>query len=336
MKPSLSIILFTIMIFSLFARCNEKVPVDLIVHNALIYTVNNDFETHQSFAVREGRFVEVGDNSHILGKYEAKDVMDLQGSFVYPGFIDPHAHFLGYGLSLQQADLTGISSFEALIQAVVKHRENNPNQPWIIGRGWDQNLWEGKAFPNKEKLDELFPDTPVLLHRIDGHAALVNQKALDMGRITTSTEILGGKVVLEGGNPTGVLIDNAIGLVSSNVPEASKEEIQKAVLAAQERCFAVGLTTVAEAGLDKDEIDLIAEFHDQGTLKMRIYAMINPTRKNRDYYFEKGPIQNDLLTVRSFKVFGDGALGSRGASLLTPYHDAPNELGFLQIGRAHV
>lgn len=329
MKPSCSITLLTAMILCLFVRCKEKAPVDLIVHNALIYTVDKDFTTEQSFAVRDGSFVEIGNSDYILENYESKDVVDLQGSFVYPGFIDSHAHFLGYGLSFRQADLTGIESFEDLIQAVVKHREDNPNQPWIIGSGWDQNRWEGKVFPTKEKLDELFPDTPILLRRIDGHAALVNQKALDMGGITASTEISGGKVILSEGKPTGVLIDHAIGLVSSNVPKPTKEEIQTALLAAQERCFAVGLTTVADAGLDREEIEIMEELHRQGTLKMRIYAMINPTGENRDHYFDKGPTQTDRLTVRSFKVFGDGALGSRGASLLSPYHDAPDELGFL-------
>src|SRR5690554_3403540 len=329
MKSTLFLILFTSMSLCLFVRCSEKVPADLIVHNALIYTVDIDFTTGQSFAVSNGRFVEIGNSDYILEKYESNDVVDLQGAYVYPGFIDSHAHFLGYGLSFGQADLTGMNSFEDLIQAVVQHREDNPDQSWIIGSGWDQNRWEGKAFPNKEKLDELFPDTPILLRRIDGHAALVNQKALDMGGITASTEMSGGKVILSEGQPTGVLIDHAIGLVSSNVPAPTKEELQKALLAAQERCFEVGLTTVADAGLDREEIELMEELHNQGTLKMRIYAMINPTGENRDYYFEKGPTQNERLTVRSFKVFGDGALGSRGASLLAPYHDAPDERGFL-------
>src|SRR5690606_23024702 len=149
-----------------------------------------------------------------MAEYEATEVIDLQGAYVYPGFIDAHAHFYGYGTGLQVADLTGSSSVEELIQSVLKHRKTNPDQAWVLGRGWDQNLWPKKSFPTKEKLDELFPHTPVLLTRIDGHAALANQKALDMGAVTSSTSLLGGRVILENGQPTGVLIDNAIGLVA--------------------------------------------------------------------------------------------------------------------------
>ena len=313
----------------MFFGCQDQQQVDLIIHNAQIYTVNEQFGQAEAFAVREGKFVEVGNSAVILKKYAADEVLDLQGAAVYPGFIDAHAHFYGYGTSLQIADLTGAASFGETLERLLKHREKHPEQPWLLGRGWDQNLWEDKAFPHREKLDELFPELPVLLTRIDGHAALANGKALELGGITASTSMLGGKVVLESNVPTGILIDNAIGLVSDKIPELGLDEKEKALLAAQDNCFQVGLTTVADAGLDREIIELMEEMQREGRLKMRIYAMVSPTPENKAHYFEKGPYQNDWMTVRGFKIFGDGALGSRGAALLQPYHDAPEEQGFL-------
>lgn len=309
--------------------CDNRQMVDLIVLRARIYTVNDNFELAEAFAVKNGKFMAVGSNKEILEQYHSDSILDLDGSFLYPGFIDAHAHFFGYGTGLQMADLSGLASFQELVETVQIHREKFPDQSWILGRGWDQNLWEGKEFPKKDALDKLFPDTPVLLTRIDGHAALANQAALDLGEINTSTSISGGKVIMEKGLPTGVLIDNAIQKVSARIPEMKESEVNKALLTAQENCFKVGLTTVADAGLDRQEIEQIEKLQKEGSLKMRIYAMVNPTPSNKSYYFEKGPYQNDRMTVKSFKVYGDGALGSRGAALLAPYHDSTEEQGFL-------
>ncbi|WP_194777294.1 amidohydrolase [Pararhodonellum marinum] len=309
--------------------CKQKTNVDLILHNGTLYTVNETFDTQEAMAIQGGRIVALGSAKEILKDYQAIDVVDLAGQYVYPGFIDAHAHFYRYGTGLQVADLTGAKSEAEMIERVVQHHQNHPEAAWILGRGWDQNLWEEKKFPSKNRLDELFPDTPVLLTRIDGHAALANAKALELGGVSAKTNLMGGKVILENGAPTGVLVDNAISMVSFQIPDETEEEAQKALLAAQENCFAVGLTSVADAGLDKKHIDLIASLHEAGSLKMRIYAMVNPTPENLEYYFEKGPIQNDQLTVRSFKIYGDGALGSRGAALLAPYHDHREEFGFL-------
>jgi predicted amidohydrolase YtcJ len=307
----------------------KKESVDLIVHNATVYTVDDGFSILKAFAIKDNRFVEVGSNSSILSKYQSEEIVDMEGKPIYPGFIDGHAHFFRYGLGLQVADLLGAESEEELVHRVKEHHEKNPEVAWVMGKGWDQNLWEGKEFPTREALDELFPDKPVLLTRIDGHAALANQKALDLGGITAKTEMVGGKVILAEGKPTGVLIDNAIKLVSSKVPSPSEDEARTAFLNAQENCFAVGLTTVVDAGLERETIELIQKLQEENALKMRMYAMVNPTRENMDYYFEKGPYQDDKLTVKSFKIYGDGALGSRGAALLRPYHDHADNYGFL-------
>jgi predicted amidohydrolase YtcJ len=207
-----------------FLSCSQKEKVDLIVHNGIVYTVDEGFMIANAFAVKNGRFLEVGNENSIFSKYEPDEVIDLEGKAVYPGFIDAHSHFYRYGLGLQVADLLGAESETELVERVRIHAEKNPDAAWILGRGWDQNLWEAKEFPTKTKLDSLFPDKPVLLTRIDGHAALVNQKALELGGITANTSMVGGKVILIDNMPSGVLIDNAIGLVSSKVPDPSKEE----------------------------------------------------------------------------------------------------------------
>lgn len=314
--------------FLIFA-CQKKQSADLIIHNAVIYTVDQQFSKIEALAISDGKFLDLGKSSEILEKYEAPNIYDLNGQFIYPGFIDSHSHFYHYGTSLKVVNLVGVKSPDEMFQRVMEHRKAHPNQAWILGRGWDQNLWEKKDFPNKVALDKAFPDTPVLLTRIDGHAALANQKALDMGAVNANTSILGGKVILDGGKTTGLLVDNAIELVSAKIPEISEAESRQALLDAQKNCFEVGLTSVVDAGIDKETIDLMETMQNEGLLQMRIYAMVNPTDKNKAYYFEKGPYQNESLTVRSFKIYGDGALGSRGAALLAPYHDKPDEIGFL-------
>lgn len=329
MKKILLLITLSISAYCLSSCGKEKEQVDLIVHNGTIYTVSEGFDIVKAFAVKDGKFIAVGNNSDILSNYVAEEIIDAGGQAVYPGLIDAHAHFYRYGLGLQVVELLGAESEKELIERVVEHQKNNPEAPWILGKGWDQNLWEDKEFPTKDQLDELFPDTPVLLTRIDGHAALVNQKALDLGGINSKTEMIGGKVILENGQPTGVLIDNAIKLVTAKVPDPSEEESRAALIGAQENCFAVGLTSLVDAGLERNTIELMHQMHQENSLKMRIYAMVNPTDENMEHYFEKGIYQDDFLTVRSFKVYGDGALGSRGAALLQPYHDHNTNYGFL-------
>ncbi len=306
-----------------------KERVDYIVTNAKIYTVDSLFSVASAFAVKDGRFIQVGQSDAVLEAFETDSLVDLKGAVVYPGLIDAHAHFYRYGLGLVEADLTGTGSFPEVLQRLQEHREKYPDNPWIIGRGWDQNDWTNKEFPTKAELDARYPNTPVILSRVDGHAALVNQAALNLAKINAGTNILGGKVILQNGKPTGVLIDNAIGQVRDKIPAPARSQQVQALLHAQENCFAVGLTSVDDAGLEKETVDLIDSLQQAGSLKMRVYAMLNPSQANKDYYFEHGPYITDYLTVTAFKIYGDGALGSRGASLLEPYHDDHNNYGFL-------
>jgi predicted amidohydrolase YtcJ len=321
-----------LLIFSLLSfgvsSCNKSRQADLIVHNALVYSADSTFQLHQAFAVIDGKFAEVGSSADILAKYEADSVLDAGGKPVYPGFIDPHSHFFVLAKMLDEADLTGTTSFDEIIDRLKKFRGEHPNKTWLIGRGWDQNDWDNKIFPSRELLDKEFPDIPVFLARIDGHAAVANSKALSLAGVQRTSTVEGGWVELKNGQPTGILIDNAQSLVRKIIPENSTSEIQHLLQEAEKMCFSVGLTSVSDAGLNRLDIELLEKMYQNGSLKIRDYAMIAASQANLDYYLPKGPSMTDRLTVSSFKIVADGALGSRGACLLQPYSDAATS-GFL-------
>lgn len=303
---------------------------DLIITGAVIYTVDSSFTTAEAMAIAKGKILAVGSHNEITGKYSADLIYDLGGKAVYPGLIDAHCHFLGYGLGrLKRADLTGTRSMQEVVERVQQHHEKSPDLYWIEGRGWDQNDWADKQFPDKSKLDELFPDNPAMLTRIDGHAALVNSKALELAGISAETKIEGGDIILSNGQPTGILIDNAMELVKNIIPEASAEEIISALLLAQDDCFAVGLTGVHDAGLETQQVQIIDSLQRAGKLKMRVNVMLSPTQENLDTYVDGGPYITDRLSVRSIKLYADGALGSRGALLIDEYSDDPGNRGIL-------
>ncbi|EMR04489.1 amidohydrolase [Cesiribacter andamanensis] len=303
--------------------------VDYILTNGRIYTVDSSFTVHQAMAVREGRIVATGSSDDIQKRFTSDSLVNLQGKAVYPGFIDAHCHFYRYGLGLQTADLVGASSWQEVLQRLQEQRRQFPQADWLLGRGWDQNDWPVKEFPTRAELDRLFPDIPVFITRVDGHAAIANGRALQLAGITAASRIEGGKIGLEGGQPSGLLIDNAVDLVSSKIPEPDRQEQIAALRQAERNVFAVGLTSVADAGLDRSTIHLIDSLQEEGALQIRVYAMLNPTEENMLHYFESGPLKKERLTVTSFKIYSDGALGSRGALLLAPYSDDQDNHGLL-------
>ena len=317
--------------------CSQKTKIDLLVYNATIYTVDSSFSVVQAIAVNDGKIVDVGKTVDLQDKYDAKENGDAHGKFVYPGFIDAHAHFVGYGTSLQRVDLVGTSSWDEVIERTKQFAKENP-EDWLLGRGWDQNDWTVKEFPTNQNLNELFPDRPVLLTRVDGHAAIANQKALDLAGVKAGDKLTGGEVEVKNNKLTGILVDNAVGLVSSKIPAPTVAQAKKALLDAQTNCFATGLTTVDDCGLDSDAVLFIDSLQKAGNLKMRMYVMLSDTRRNFDFAFSKarlndsvgqGKIKTDRLHVCAFKVYADGALGSRGACLLQPYSDKRGWSGFL-------
>ncbi|WP_296381003.1 amidohydrolase [Winogradskyella sp.] len=321
-------LLYILTLITIFSCQKDKEQADLIVANANIYTVDNDFTKAEALAVKDGKIIAVGSLSEIEAKYKAADTINAEGKAIIPGLIDAHCHFLGLGFNQQAVDLVGTESFEDVVKRVTDF-QNRYNRDFIKGRGWDQNDWEEKIFPDNELLNKLYPNTPIVLTRVDGHAILCNQAALDLGNVTLNSKIEGGEVVVENGKLTGVLVDNAEMLVMKYWPKPSRNDNIEALLAAQKICFDLGLTTVDDAGLNKDAIELIDSLQQSGDLKMRVYAMISASEEHLDYYLKRDVHKTDRLNVSSFKFYADGALGSRGAMLREPYSDKPGHLGLL-------
>ena len=327
--------LVAVAIIVLFSSCiNQRV--DLVVHHAQIYTVNESFAVAEAMAVQDGKIIAVGSNDDILKTYQADSLVDAKGATVYPGFIDGHAHFLGYGQSLYAVDLMFASSWEEVLDRVKAFVETHPGNGWIRGRGWDQNRFPGKAFPTNAELNVLFPDRPVLLERVDGHASIANEKALSIAGVKAGQTMEGGDFVVSNGKLTGLLIDNAVGVVERNVPAATKEDYKNWLTAAQKNCFATGLTTITDCGLSPNDIDMIDALQKSNDLKMRLYVMLSdkPASYTSSYFTNNG-YTTDRLTVKGVKVYSDGALGSRGAALIAHYSDKPGWGGFLLSSQAH-
>ncbi|MBT8308385.1 MAG: amidohydrolase [Maribacter sp.] len=322
MKNSLLILLLLLTM----ACETSKVEVELIVINSNTYTVDADFSKTEAFAIKDGKFVAIGTSEEIQQKYISDQVVDAEGKTITPGLIDAHCHFYGLGQNQQVVDLVGTKSYDEILEKVKKFQEQNPKK-FILGRGWDQNDWEVKEFPTKKELDSLFPDIPVALRRIDGHALLVNQKALDLAGIDEHTKAIGGEIVKRNGKITGVLVDGPMGFIDAITPASNRTEQIQALKDAEKICLGYGLTTVNDAGIDRSTIELIDSLHQTGDLSIRVYAMVSASKDNLDYYLSREPYKTERLNVRSVKVYGDGALGSRGAALKEPYSDMPGHFG---------
>jgi len=320
-------------LFALASCANNKV--DTIIHHAVIYTVDSSFTMAEAMAIKDGKIVATGKNDEILKKYTAIESIDAGGKALYPGFIDAHAHFIGYGRSLFQVDLYGTSTWEEAVERVKAFAAKNPDIPWIQGRGWDQNKWPGKTYPTNALLNTLFPNTPVVLQRIDGHASIANQKAMDLAGIKAGQTIVGGSIELKDGKLTGVLIDNADDKVYQQIPAPTKETYQQWLSAAEKNCFEQGLTTITDCGVGYEDVERIDTLQQEGKLSMRIFAMLSDNDANLEKYLKRGPYKTDKLFVNGFKVYADGALGSRGACLIQPYQDKAGWSGFLLRNNSH-
>lgn len=306
----------------------EKEDVDLLLVNARVYTVDNAFTTASSFAVKDGKFVAVGEGADLEERYEARNKLDARGRAVVPGFIDAHCHFYDLGLKQQQLNLTGTKSFKEVLDTIASFMTVR-GSTFIFGKGWDQNDWERKEFPDNSELNRLYPDIPVVLERIDGHAYLVNEAAMKLAGIGPGTEATGGTIVKKDGKPTGLLIDGPMNYVNAVIPRPSRAMQIAALENAEKICTGYGLTTIDDAGLSRAVITLIDSLQKAGRLNIRVYAMVSANVHDLDYYLERGPYKTDRLNVRSVKVYSDGALGSRGAALKAPYSDEPGHYGAL-------
>ena len=322
--------IFYILLFAVLINilgCTKK-DADLVVINAKIYTADDNNSIAKSIAINKGKILEVSDKN-LNDKYNTNEILDAKDKAMLPGLIDSHCHFYNLGLDQQVVDLRGTDSFDEIIDRLKIYDLKNDSDV-ILGRGWDQNDWETKKFPINTLLNENFSNKLVVLERIDGHAYIVNDNALNLAGIDENTLVKGGLVLLKDNKPTGVLIDAPMSMVDQVLPEKTIDEKVKALKKAEEISFSYGLTTVDDAGLNSGIINIIDSLHKINELKIKIYAMVSVSKKNIQEFKKSGKIKTPRLNVRSFKVYGDGALGSRGAALKKPYCDDPHNYGFLR------
>ncbi|MEO7503222.1 MAG: amidohydrolase, partial [Gemmatimonadaceae bacterium] len=323
------------------SRASVERP-DLIFINAGIYTVDNARPMASALAVKDDRIVFVGSDSEarVLGRNNAR-IVDLKGRIVIPGMVDAHAHLLGLATSLRNVLLAGSSSYDEVIRRVTERARTVKPGEWIEGRGWDQNLWPEKSFPTHEALSRATPKNPVVVRRIDGHAILANAMAMRLAGITAATkDPEGGRIVrLPNGDPSGVFVDNASGLVSRRIPSASDATLRDATLAAVAEANRWGLTGIHDAGESRRAIEIFESLARAGRFNLRNYVMVSDNEPDIRYYTNRGPrngLYGGRIWVRAIKTYADGALGSRGAALLAAYSDDPGNVGLLVSQPAHI
>jgi len=325
--------------------CGGKPEADLILFNGKIATVDNDFSIQQAVAIKGDRIVFVGSKDGVAAHIGAgTEVIELDGKLVLPGLIDGHAHMHNLGEELMNLDIYGATSFQQIVDKVAERARAASPGEWIIGGRWDQNNWEEKTFPEHDALSEVSPDNPVFLRRVDGNSAFINQKALDIAGITSDTPDPFGGVIhrKSSGEPSGVLINKAMNLVKDKFPVETEAEYSDKLLKAVESCLARGLTGWHEAGVSPWEIGIYKKLIDEDRLPMRAYVMLGEQEaalldgsvEEIAEYFKKQRIESygdSMLSVRSIKIFFDGALGSRGAAFFEPYADDPENSGLLRV-----
>ncbi len=324
---------------------------DLALVGANVVTMNEKSPLAEAVAIKGDRILAVGSNEAIRRHIGADtEVLDLAGKTVVPGMIDSHVHFLGLGSRLLQLDARNVRDKDEILERVAAASSHAGPGEWIQGRGWDQNRWSVKEFPTKEELDAVSSKNPVFLGRVDGHAAWVNSRALEIAGITKETpDPPGGRIIrYANGEPAGTLVDNAFRLVSQHIPPLSEEQRRRAVELAVEECLAAGLTGVHEAGGFREDIELYERMMDEDAFDLRIFEFLRwPTDEQKlphtyetlDYYLDKGPqvgLHGNRLTIGGIKMSVDGALGSRGAAFLEPYSDDPDNKGVLRLSEDEI
>lgn len=325
----MKVALFFCLTALLFTSCMKGKSVDLVIHNAKIHTMDDNNTIVQAIAIKDGKVVEVGPDRQIMNKYSADEFIDAEGKDVFPGFADAHGHMMSLARMKLSADLTGTASMDELLVRVEKYGQRK-ERPVIVGRGWDQSLWGSKELPTNEELNKRFPEKPVVLYRVDGHAILVNDAALKKYGITETTQVEGGEILKNAdGKPTGILLDNAIPLIGDKLPDFPDSELSQALLEIQNELFSYGITDVHEAGLTPHDFKLVRKLVENNQLTIGIYGMLYPVKENADFAKKHGFLKEKNLLVRSFKVIGDGALGSRGALLKKAYSDDVHNHGLL-------
>lgn len=305
-----------------------------VIQNVKGYTFyDGDLRKFSAIAFQDGKVIDVYSDTTFESRDDA-EVIDGEGRIMLPGLTDAHGHVMGLGFQEMNANLTGTESLDEAQKRVERYASDYPDLNWIQGRGWNHTHWNINRFPTAEELDEVVSDRPVWLSRVDGHAGWANSKAMEMAGITADTEDPdGGKIIRdENGEPTGLFVDGAMSLIESEIPNPTPEEQKMAFQKALQQMRSHGLTSVHDAGVDVNSWNIYTDFADQDSLTTRIYGMISGADATFDSLSEDGPVEsykNDLLALRSVKLYADGALGSRGAAMMEPYTDEPNNRGLL-------
>ena len=339
----LSVLLLT------FSPAETKVaPATLIFTNGNIYTGNDGQPNAQAIAVKNDRIVYVGTNAGVKQYQGATTrVMDLHGATVLPGLTDAHYHFIGVGAREMNLNLEGITNLQDFLAKVKTRVDQAKAGEWVTGRGWIETFWTPPVFPTRWDLDKIAPNNPVFLTRADGHGAVANSAALQIGGVTKETkDPFGGQIVRDkiSGEPTGMLLDNAQGLVSRHIPSAGEGNTEQAMLLADQRSIMLGWTQVQDPGGSYRDVELYKKLYGEGKLKIRIYKAVYGPGPEANRLLKEGPIIeafDNHFNLRTIKVVSDGALGSRGAALLEPYSDVPEiktadgrmepNVGFLRV-----
>jgi predicted amidohydrolase YtcJ len=317
------------------AQTKPAGPADLILVNARVYTVDESKPMVSAFAVRAGRIVYAGSEREVRALAGSRTrVIDAGGGTVVPGMVDAHAHLLGLGTSLSNVKLAGSKTYDEVIARVLERAKTMKAGEWIVGRGWDQNLWPDRKFPTHEALSRALPDNPVVLTRIDGHAILANAMAMRAAGVTATTrDPEGGRIErLADNSPAGVFVDNASDLIERAVPNPSRAQTRAAILDAIEEANRWGLIGIHDAGEGRNTIELFEALAREGKFNLRNYVMVSGDSANVAHYLSIGPrsaLYDGHIWVRSIKLYADGALGSRGAALLAPYSDDKGNTGLL-------
>jgi predicted amidohydrolase YtcJ len=324
-KPLILILLILSIIG--FGSCHDlKKKADLIIYNANIYTPDSVGKGINCIAVKKGIIIAVGTDAEIRSRYWAPKNINVSGAAVYPGFTDAHSHFTGFAQGLRYADLTQANSFDEVIDILQGYRKLHPDG-WIVGRGWDHNNWPGKSFPDNKLLNKLFPGVPVVLTRVDGHAVLASDAAIKSAGITMPVKK--GEAVIKNGEFTGIFLEEMADKLRSAIPLSSINELTELLVTATRLCHEAGLTSVTDAGLNKSEILLLDSLQKAGKITLRFDAWLSPTQENFEYFMKDTVYHTPFLRVGAIKMYADGALGSRGACLLSPYLDDPHNQGIL-------
>ena len=309
-----------------FGSCTMKTQVDFIGYNGLVYTVDSSFSMAEAFAVKDGEFVFVGSTEDVLDKYSSSAMKDFGGRAVYPGLIDAHCHLFELGQNLLSADLKGCRSIEEVVERVKEFHALHPKLKVLSGAGWDQNLWPDKKFPDNKLLNKTFPDIPVYLVRIDGHAVLSNQAAIDALGLTVGDPALDKEECkAEGGRFTGIFMEGMCVRFKTVLSPVTEDNLEEMLLAAQDTCFKYGLTSVCDAEDEYPTLMAILRLDSAGLLKLKVDAWPLPTEEN----FAKvtAPLTQGRVKIDTYKLYRDGALGSRGSLLKEDYSDMPGQKG---------